>query len=128
MREWLGALPRKYVFATIFIASGLAVIIQLIQWRRNRRRLAERPYAKPQLELIAVGRRFGKWMREQGAIPKSNQTWRESTNALVLPSVCTQFLDTYDEARFGGANGRTISRLNLLLDDLETKTGSMKHG
>jgi hypothetical protein len=33
-----------------------------------------------------------------------------------------RFLDLYDEARFGGANGETVQTLTTLMDELEKIT------
>jgi transglutaminase-like putative cysteine protease len=123
VREWLGSLSRRSIFATLFICAVLILISGIVQILRRRRTTTDLPYVAPHNPaLMHTARRFEKWLRSRrkgdGCDP--HRTWRDHIRALGEPPQCVRFLDLYDEARFGGANGETINRLRDLLDDLES--------
>jgi hypothetical protein len=128
VRDWLGSLSRTTVLAVVFASSGLALLVQFIQSRRRRRPTRQREYAKPQAPLGAISRRFEKWIARTSQSCAANRTWREHVASAHAAPIITQFLDVWDESRFGGANGQRISRLMELMEQLELGQNSSKGG
>jgi transglutaminase-like putative cysteine protease len=125
VRDWLGSLSRKSVFTTLFVCAVLILISGIVQILRRKRTTHDLPYVAPHNPaLMLTARRFETWLRSQrkGDRCDPTRTWRDHIRALGEPPRCVRFLDLYDEARFGGANGETISKLTGMMDELENNT------
>jgi transglutaminase-like putative cysteine protease len=125
VREWLGSLSRKSVFTTLFVCAVLILISGIVQILRRRKATTDLPYVTPHNPvLMLTARRFEKWLRSQrkGDRCDPHRTWRDHVRAIGQPPQCVRFLDLYDEARFGGANGETVQTLTTLMDELEKIT------
>jgi len=119
IRDWLGSIPRDAIIATLLATAGIVLITGISQLRRNRRANADVPYAQPGAELLAVTRRFDHWLKRRVPVYGANRTWREHAMAIEKPAECLRFIEMYNEARFGGADGQALSRLHELMDNLE---------
>lgn len=120
LRAWLANVSREKVFAIILICAGGVLVLAFIQMlRRRRARTNELAYAQPQAELVEIQQRFDRWMKSRGLPCEFNQTWRDHAGKLAQSSICLQFIEAYDESRFGGANGQLVPRLREMLDELE---------
>lgn len=123
IREWLGGLSRQFVFTLIFSATGLILLSGMLQLRRRKKKATEIPYAPASdPELIVIASRFEKWLkRSQSAeLELAHRTWREYLAAAGSPPPCVEFVNAYDEARFGGANGESVSRLRRMIEEIES--------
>jgi hypothetical protein len=124
VREWLGEVSQANVVMAVMISAGFILVWGAVQIIRRRWQTGELPYAPardPQLAKIAI--RFDAWLRkmQHREAVSGNRTWREQIGTLENRDACAAFLNTYDEARFGGANGQTVQRLKELLEALEQK-------
>jgi hypothetical protein len=122
VREWLGSLSRKSVFTALFICAVLILVSGIVQILRRKGTTTDLPYAAPHNpSLMLTAKRFERWLRSQrkGDRCDPNRTWRDHVRDLGAPPQCVRFLDLYDEARFGGANGETITKLTEMMDELE---------
>lgn len=123
IRQWLAGVSRKAIFTIIFAATALVLLSGIFQLRRRKKGAADLPYAPasdPQLIIIAS--RFEAWLkRSQSAeLNLAHRTWREYLAAAGNPQPCVEFVNAYDEARFGGANGESVSRLRRMIEEIES--------
>jgi hypothetical protein len=115
VQKWLGMLSREMVLWAVFLIATAVVVIGIVQLLRRKPEVRDRPYAPPDQRLIELGRRFETWLKHQSGEVAANRTWREQVKSMEG----IRFIDLYDEARFGNANGTTIERLDAVLIDLE---------
>jgi transglutaminase-like putative cysteine protease len=119
LRDWLAQFNTRTLTIVIVAAALLLPALSLIRYLLKRRRKSSRAseYTKPREELLIIGRRFEQWLRGQNVTCAPNRTWRE--HVAVINPLCNDFVEVYDQARFGGADGEAIARANVLLDQLE---------
>ena len=138
-RQWLADIPRQTLVMLIVVIAALTIVIWLARTARKRRRRSKPTlaggYAQPSEELAAASQRFEQWLRRQNLSCAPNRTWREHLCVLSRQSplpidACLSFVETYDQARFGGA-AQLLSQLKAALDHLEQSPalpGSTHHG
>ena len=128
VQAWLASITAKTWTIFILTLACAALLIAVIRWLWLRRQgaatsAAHREYATPDQALVAAARRFDRWLRRREVACSTTRTWREHVITLEdqLPqrSDALQFINTYDEARFGNVNGDTLTRLSDILDNLE---------
>ncbi|HEY7087587.1 MAG TPA: transglutaminase-like domain-containing protein, partial [Tepidisphaeraceae bacterium] len=127
LRDWVAQFSRRALVTFIITSAGLVIIAWLVRVllasRLRKRGMNGLAYARPSEELIAAAKRFEAWLKDRGRPCRPNQTWREHVAALA-DARCDQFVDAYDRARFGGANGEVIAVLHQLLGKLENRPPS----
>jgi hypothetical protein len=128
IRGWLGGLTRRQVFTVVFVCAGGVIVIQLIQSRRKRLRPTDRPYMQPDKQLSEMAKRFEKWLTRTGQPCATNKTWREHVKVAQNSQTPLRFIEIYEEARFGAADGARLSELHQMIHDLETHSGGQHHG
>ncbi len=133
VREWLAKMTRRTVALLFAGPASVAIIVGSVVavWRRRRPKIqAARGYAPLDAELAAVAKRFERWLRRRAERCAPNRTWREHLATLELGTArpidraaCIDFIDAYDEARFGGSGGQSLSRLRRRIERLERHRG-----
>jgi hypothetical protein len=123
LRDWLAKFDTKTFLLLILVAALALPLGSAMRWLLKRRRRAgvdPSGYAKPREALLALARRFEKWLREHGVSFAPNRTWRELVQTLHPTSV--EFIDVYDQARFG-MDEQVLTRADELLSRLEHQHG-----
>jgi len=129
VRAWIAQNGKRALLGIAIIGAILVVSAwtwRFLRLRRGRPREVLRGYALPSRELLAAAKRFDRLLRSRGAACATDRTWREHLRAMpqsapIDRSQCLDFVNAYDAARFGGANGDTLWRINALLDQLEQR-------
>ena len=85
------------------------------KWQEARTKLAE------------VAKRFEKWLARKGEPCATNRTWREHLKDHQPSQMPLLFIEVYEEARFGAADGARLSELREMIQNLETHSGG-HHG
>src|SRR5690606_28356818 len=117
-----------FVLALALLALGIWLVQRWLALRRQDKVRARRAYSVGP-ELAELAKRFEQVLQARGVPCEENRTWREHPAALVQqpapapvdPVAGTRFIDAYDEARFGGERGQSLSRAKALLFALEEK-------
>ncbi len=127
VRDWL-AQSRQ----AIMVVSSVGCVMTLLFWfiqqvwiRRRKRAMPAAAYSQIDPRLIAISEQFETRLRTQNIPCPPDRTWREHLGSLPASPArpidlvqCDRFINLYDEARFGGCNGDTASRVKQLLDSL----------
>lgn len=122
LRDWLAGFSRDSLIR-MFIAAAVAVpVVGIVRFiigriRRRRQSRTEQEYPAPGQELVALGRRFERWLKRAGHPCEPNTTWREHVSG--MNPLCLRFVDAYDQARFGARDGEALSEAVTLLSQLE---------
>lgn len=117
VQKWLSFLSRETVLWIVFLSAGAAIVVGIVQLRRKKPATGPPPYALPDGRLVVLGERFEKWQRSHGPACPQNRTWREQSRIAEERT----FIDLYDEARFGAANGERFVEMERLLVELESR-------
>jgi hypothetical protein len=120
LRDWLAQFSTKALLMIIIAAASVLPLLSLIRFilkRRRDRARASLDYASSGPELLAAARRFERLIQRVGIICVPNRTWREQ--AYALNPLCLEFIDVYEQARFGGRDGVALKRALALLDEME---------
>ncbi|WP_428940906.1 transglutaminase domain-containing protein [Fontivita pretiosa] len=139
LRQWLASRPsRQALVALIALAAAGTLIVGTVRWLAARKRRLARQhddaYATPSAELQQIARRFERLLRRRGVPCAANRTWREHLSSLDRARLVidldagSRFLECYDAARFGGANGTALRRLHELIESLERRRPEPPHG
>ena len=128
IQAWLASITARTWTIFVLALACAALLFALVRWLWLRRRgeatsIAHRKYATPHQALVQAAHRFERWLRRREIPCSTTRTWREHVTTLdgqlLNSSTALQFINTYDEARFGNVNGDTLTRLSDLLDHLE---------
>jgi hypothetical protein len=136
--------PAKTFFTLLGVAAavvgGGAFMRYLWVEIRGWKRLRHRAYAGAGEQISAAAQRFERWLRSTGAVVPASRTWKEQLAdlhdsvggapaagrpaPLIAPerlATATQFVQAYDQARFGAGGEEDLERVDGLMRLLEQR-------
>jgi transglutaminase-like putative cysteine protease len=124
-RAWLANLSRKTIATAIAIITAVWLLVwtlRKLRTGRPRKRPPPRGCDPPAPDLAAIGKRFEKLLTNRGVPCAAGRTWREHVRVLTDGPNYLAFVDAYDDARFGGAGGKSLEGVRQSLQNLERQT------
>jgi hypothetical protein len=125
IRTWISSgSPTAKMYGGVAVSVIAAVyILRKILRRRRLPKSTQDGYAQPGEELLALGRRFDKWLRSRRKVCPPQLTWSDHLSAEALSTESSLFVRAYNQARFGN-DPAFIAKAKELLQQLETKPDS----
>lgn len=128
-RAWLLGLNWPHAAAFLAVAALLAMLIRGL-WQFLRRpggaARGEAAYSLDNAELAEIGARFEEMMTREGFACPPTRPWQEHLNVSGLEPAAREFVQVYNQVRFGHVPGGEASRLPALLAEAERRIKSAR--